>query len=150
MPTKEPRVVYGLHEKFVLFPYERGSRFARLVVRALDLHRLCKAGVRGRRPIPAGAPLILGELRESVMSQNMFVPVVIDGTKLNRMRSKAIEWQLRYYRVQPFAERSIRFEAGTKNVYATYTAYFSLELLEQVTREGLQGTEPAKRLPESG
>ncbi len=146
-----PRILYGLHEKFVLFPFERGSRFARLVIRCVDLHRFCQGGGAGRRTLAIGHPFVLGELREGKMSKATFVPKVMGGAELSLLGTRGSnEWLIRHYRIAVLANRSMRFEAGTKRVYATHTPFFSFELLEKLTREGLEKEGTRERVPESG
>lgn len=142
-----PRILYGLHERFVLFPYERGSRRSKLVIRAKKLASLCLSGLVARDPIVVGAPLVLGEIADCRIARNQFVPVVVTGLALNALKTAGVDWQLRYHRVRSFAERSIRFESGSKMIYATHTPYFSLELLFELTREGLHEPNPRAGVP---
>jgi hypothetical protein len=141
-----PRILYGLHESFVLFPYERGAKRARLVLRCAELDRLCAGGIIGKRPLRVGAPLVLGEILECKMAKNVFVPVVCDGYALNALKAQRVEWCLRSHRVVGFADRSIRFESGSSTVFAAHTAYYSLELLLQLTR-GLHEPNPRTGVP---
>ncbi len=135
--TLSPRILYGLDETFVLFRYERGARKSRLVVRCRELLRLCRRGVSGKDPIPAGTPLVLWEISSCPFEQSDFIPVVVNGHALNTLRAENIQWFLRYHRIRPMQNRSIRFESGTKLVYATHTAYFAIELLMQLIHEGI-------------
>jgi hypothetical protein len=128
-----PRILYGLHERFVLFPYERGARRSKLVLRCNALRTFCESGVLGEA-VQIGAPLVLGELLDGDIAQNAFVPVVYTGRQLNALKTRGATWAIRNHRAQPFAERSVRFETGTKTTYGTYTAYFALRLLLELTK----------------
>lgn len=149
-----PRILYGLHERFVLFPYERGARKSKLVLRCTALRTFCydgltggARGVSGKEPIIIGAPLVLGELLDGEVSNNVFVPVICSGRELNALKNKGANWAIRNHRAQLFAERSVRFETGTKAVFGTYTAYYSFAVLLELTKECPDETNPRTGVP---
>lgn len=148
--TQLPRILYGLDEAFALFRYERGARRARLVVRCRELYRFCAAGVAATQPILIGAPLILGEINACPFEMSNLVPIIVNGYALDRMKTQGVQWYLRYHRIQPLGCRSIRFESGTKTVYATHTAYFSIEMLKQMIREGWNEPNASSSFPRGG
>jgi hypothetical protein len=145
--VKTTRILYGLHECFVLFPYERGSRRSRLVLRASALHTFCLGGIVGKAPVTIGAPLVLGELLNGGISKNAFVPILCSGQELNALKSKGAEWGIRHHRAQPWAERSLRFETGTRTVFGAYTAYYSIPCLLDLTKEGPHEANPRTGIP---
>ena len=125
----QPRVLYGLHERFVMLAFARGSRRARLLLRAALVSELCQViGGPSAKPIVIGAPLVLGEIIASsvLISRD---DVLVSGAQIHSMRRLGIlEWHLRSYRVA-FCGDTLRFEAGSKTIYATHTSYYGREYL---------------------
>lgn len=146
--AESPRILYGLHESFVLFPYERGGRKIRLVLRRQKLAQLLRQPGLGLRAQMMGRPLVLGEILDCKIQQNVFVPVLCSGKQLNELKSDKVNWAYRHYRLMGFAGgRSLRFEAGTKMIYAAHTAYYAIELLLQLTTETRHEPNPRAGVP---
>jgi hypothetical protein len=145
-----PRLLYGLHERFLLFPYVYGSRHTRLVLRVSKLAGLLRANIS--KAAMMGAPLVLGELHSVDVFRNQdLLPRVVTGQGIHSFYHLAgVQLYLRCYRVQAlYRGRSLRFEVGTKLVYATHTQYFSLELLRHLIEGGSneEARSEAKRFP---
>lgn len=130
-----PRVLYGLDEVLVLFPYERGSRRSRLVMRCRALHRFCRHTVQ-EKPVLLGAALIVGEVLSPRWGE-AFAPSFITGTLLKDFVAGGCTWALRHYRAAYFAGAAVRFEAGSKTIFATVTGLYDLQTLQRYTLEGL-------------
>lgn len=143
----EPRVLYGLHEYFVLFPYERGARRSKLIVRCTELAKICQRDFAVMTPFMVGAPLVLAELLESAVTNSTFVPVVYTGRQLHRMKQPGMSWSIRNHRIQPFTKRSFRFETGTRMVFAQHTAFYSSDLLLHLANEGCHEVHSRAGLP---
>jgi hypothetical protein len=142
-----PRILYGLHEKFVLLSYERGARRSRLVLRAAELVKFCNQHFTARKPIMVGAPLVLGELLESSMLGTGAVPIVCLGHRLDRLKRYGADWSIRHHRAAPFTEECLRFETGTRMVYGTYTAYYSTDELIELSKEACHEIHPRTGVP---
>lgn len=146
MVTK-PRILYGLHEKFVLLPYERGARRSRLVLRARKLEEFCAQQFTARKPLVIGAPLVLGELLEGTIFGAATTPLVCLGYRLDRLKRRGADWSLRHHRAAPFTEECLRFETGTRMVYGTYTAYYSVDELVSFSKEECHEVYPRAGIP---
>lgn len=131
-----PRVMYGLHEAFILFAFDLGARRSRLVLRASALAELCRTGI-GQVPGTQvlGFPLVLGELLRGGWMTGV-TPHVLTGQELNQ-QFRGSEWALRHYRAYAFTPGSMRFEAGPRVTYGTRTTFFNIENLMALANEGL-------------
>lgn len=138
------RIVYGLHEDFVLFPYERGGRKIRLVLRRRALANLLAHGQLGGLPTPIVAPLVVGEVLDfPAVEFTKFVPEVLDGHALNAVKKKRMRWTLRHYRAVRYGENMLRFEAGSAPIYEAHTAIYSYELLLKLVKEAPHEANPS-------
>jgi hypothetical protein len=146
-----PRVLYGLNERFVLFPYALGGQYSKLVVRANALRALCM-GDHPARLMRCGAPLVLGELYGSrqIFQVSEFIPVVMNGRQLHSLQVYGgAEWHLRWYRYRTLQRRVLRFEAGSKLVYPAHTQYYDCGLLASIARH-LGEAREAKKVDREG
>jgi hypothetical protein len=132
-----PRVLYGLHERFLLFPYVYGAPHCRLVLRAELL------GAMLRAPLPKSpllcAPLVLCELHSrSLFPMAGLIPTPTSGRGIHSFHFLGgATFYLRSYRARLLHQGlSIRFEAGTKTQFATHTQYYSLGLLRDLINQG--------------
>jgi len=133
-----PRVLYGLHELFVLLPYERGAKRARLALRASRLRTFLEARPAGYDypPEMIGAPLVLAEL--SSLPGTSTAAMLVNGYMLRQMYADcAIAWNIRHHRtVWTIGGAGVRFETGGRLVFGTVTKYFMpLEILSML-KEG--------------
>lgn len=145
-----PRALYGLAERFVLFPYSLGGKHSKLVVRATALHALC-AGGQLARLMQCGAPLVLGELYGSrrMFQVSEYIPVVVKGRQLHHLQVyEGAQWHLRWYRYRTLQRHLIRFEAGSKLVYPAHTQYYDCALLASIARHLGEAREAIKTVPE--
>ncbi len=149
-----PRVLYGLFERFVVFPYIHGARHSKLIVRASKLRALCDRPFEKNEDL--SAPLVLGELYgdPTIFRVSTFVPQVMTGRQLHSFHVYGgAAWHLRWYRTRAMQDRSIRFEAGSHCTFSAHTQYYARELLYDLTT--LQGgphaqetrAHPSGRLP---
>jgi hypothetical protein len=130
------RFLYGLHERFVLFPYERGGRKIRLVLRQRALQGLLQHATFGRLPTPIASPLVVGELLGLTSPHAAtFVPFACDGEALNKLKKNKPHWTMRQYRAVAFGDKQVRFEAGLSGIFAAHTAIYSYELLQQLVKD---------------
>jgi hypothetical protein len=142
----QPRVLYGLHERFVMLAFARGSRRARLLLRASLVSELCRVIAGGPKPIVMGAPLVLGEiLTSSVLISRE--DILVSGAQIHSMRRlRILEWHLRNYRVA-FCGDTLRFEAGSKTIYATHTSYYGREYLIRLCAQKNKTGSPLASVP---
>lgn len=148
--VRETRVLYGLHERFVLFPYRQGAKRSRLVVRARYLWTLCHERVDDLTDLtrfPVGAPFVLGELLNAQVDGNNFVPVVLTGAAVHALRAPTVAWARRCHRAVISPNGSVAFESGTKHVFATKTAYYDFRVLLELIEEPRHEKNPRARFP---
>lgn len=139
-----PRFLYGLHELFLLVPYERGAKRARLVLRASRLKTFLEAHPTGfdYPPEACGAPLVLGEIAH--MPGTNTAAMLMTGRMLQTLRYPAengyyqgLTWHFRFHRASwTIGGAGVRFETGTRLVYGTVTAYFTPMKLLSLLEEG--------------
>lgn len=148
--VRETRVLYGLHERFVLFPYRQGAKRSRLIVRARYLRLLCRERVDDLTDLtrfPVGAPFVLGELLNIQVEGNSFVPVLMTGVEVHALRAPMVAWARRCHRAVISPNGSVAFESGTKHVFATKTAYYDFRVLEELIDEPSHEVNPRARFP---
>lgn len=148
--VRETVVLYGLHERFVVFPYRQGAKRSRLLVRAVGLRRLCQQLTFSESEactFAVGWPLVLGELLNAEVAGNSFVPVILTGVEVNALRGKNVSWAHRYHRAWVSPLRKLAFHSGTKHVFATKTAFYDHQLLLELTEEPSHESKPRARLP---
>lgn len=149
--VRDTRVLYGLHERFVLFPYRQGAKRSRLVVRVRFLRQLCHERVDDLADLarcPVGAPFVLGELLNATVPGNNFVPVVLSGQEVHDLRAPTVTWARRCHRAVISPNGSVAFESGTKHVFATKTAYYDFQALLDLMKEPTHEAKSRARLPE--
>jgi hypothetical protein len=125
-----PRLIYRLEERFVLFPFERGSKRGRLVLRARGLAAVARTWVAGNKPFVMSAPAVLGEITQARKLPTSEVPIIVEGAFLHELnRYGSVDWCFRHCRAAFLVNVALRFEVGSRHVYATHTAYYERSFL---------------------
>lgn len=82
------------------------------------------------------------------MSTGTYVPVVFTGDMLQRaVQRYELTWALRNHRVAWGFDDHLRFESGTKLIFATFTSYYAPELLLGLVQGNRHEPDPRTGVP---